>query len=119
MIQKYSILKPADNCGVLKSNVFHLYKGSQGRLAYVNNFVKTSSKLVIPENPIKKKSKIIGIIIRTKFKNKRIDGSFISFFRNAVVLLKKRLTPKGALLKGPVSRNIRKKKFLSSFSKTI
>ena len=60
MIQKNSLIKPSDNCGVLKSKVFHVYKGSKGKLAFVGDFLKTSSKLVKPENPIKKKNKNKG-----------------------------------------------------------
>ena len=62
MIQKNSIIKPSDNCGVLKSKVFHVYKGAKGKLAYTGDFLKTSSKLVKPENSIKKKNKIKSYI---------------------------------------------------------
>lgn len=119
MIQKNSIIKPADNCGVIRSNVFHVYKGSKGKLAFVGDFLKTSSRLVKPENPIKKKSKIKAILIRTVFINNRKDGSFISFKRNSIVLLKKRLTPRGKAIRGPIVRLIRRKKFISSFKKSV
>ena len=76
MIQKNSILKPADNCGVLKSKVFHVYKGSKGKLAFCGNFLKTSAKEVKLENPIKKKTKLKAILVRTKFAIKKKDGSF-------------------------------------------
>jgi len=113
------MLKPVDTCGVFKVMVFHVYKGSQGRLAFSGDFVKSSAKIVKPENPIKKKSKHRCIITKTKYKNVRIDGSFIKFKRNSLILLKKRLTPKGKTLRGPISRNIRRKKFISSFSRSI
>ena len=119
MIQKNSLIKPADNCGVLKSKVFHVYKGSKGKLAFTGDFLKTSSKIVKPENPIKKKSKIRAILIRTIFANNRKDGSFISFKKNSLVLLKKRLTPKGKAIRGPIIRTIKRKKFISSFKKSI
>jgi len=119
MIQKNSTLRPADSCGVFKVRVFHVYKGSKGQLAQVGDFLKVSVRVTRPENTIKKKAKIVSILIRTRYKNKRIDGSTISFKRNRLVLLKRRLTTRGKSLRGPVSRNIRRKKFLSSFSKTI
>lgn len=119
MIQKNSIIKPSDNCGVLKSKVFHVYKGSKGKLAYTGDFLKTSSKLVKPENPIKKKTKLKAILIRTKFFVNRLDGSFLSFKNNSIVLLKKRLTPKGKAIRGPIVRLIKRKKFISSFKKSI
>ena len=119
MIQKNSILKPVDSCGVYKVKVFHVYKGSKGRLAFSGDFVKISAKIVKPENLIKKKSKHRCIIIKTKFRNLRADGSFVRFRRNSLILLKKRLTPRGSSLKGPISRNIKRKKFISSFSRSI
>ena len=119
MIQKCTIITPADNCGVLKTNVFHVYKGSNGKFGFSGDFLKVSVREVLPENNIKKKSKHKSILIRTTFKNFKKDGSNVNFQLNSLILLKKRLTPKGKLIKGPVSRIIRRKKFLSSFKKSI
>lgn len=119
MIQKNSIIKPVDNCGVLKTNVFHLYKGSKGRLAFVGDFLKVSCREVVPENSIKKKSKHRSILIRTKYNVFKKDGSFVKFYKNSLILLKKRLTPRGANIRGPIPRNINRKKFISSFSRSI
>ena len=109
MIQKNSIIKPVDNCGVLKANVFHLYKGSNIYLS-INIYSK---------NTIKKKSKHRSILIRTKFNIIKKDGSFVRFSKNSLILLKKRLTPRGANIRGPISRKINRKKFISSFSRSI
>jgi ribosomal protein L14 len=119
MIQKSTIVKPVDNCGVIKARVFHLYKGSNGRFAFSGDFIKVSAREVQPENPIKKKSKHVSILIKSRCIENRIDGSFIRFKKNGVVLLKKRLTPKGRSLKGPVSKRVRRERFISSFSKKI
>lgn len=119
MIQKNSVIKPSDSSGVLKSKVFHVYKGSKGKLAFVGDFLKTSSKLVKPENPIKKKTKIKSILIRSVYWINRADSSYISFKKNSIVLLKKRLTPRGKSIRGPIVRVIRRKKFISSFKKSI
>ncbi len=119
MIQKNSIIKPSDSCGVIKAKVFHVYKGSKGKLAFVGDFLKTSARLVKPENPIKKKTKTRAFLIRTKFIINRLDGSKISFKKNSIILLKKRLTPRGKSIRGPVLRLIKRKKFISSFKKSI
>jgi len=119
MIQKGSILSTGDNSGVLKTRVFHVYKGSKGRIGFVGDFFKVSAREVLPENPIPKKSKHKAIVIRTKYKNTRKDGSFVLFDNNVLILLKKRLSPKSTLLRGPITKNIRRKKFLSSFTKII
>lgn len=119
MIQKGSILIPGDNSGVLKTRVFHIYKGSQGRIGFIGDFYKVSVREVLPENPILKKSKHKSILVRSVYKNMRRDGSFVYFDENNSILLKKRLSPRATLLKGPVSNNIRRKKFLSSFTKVV
>lgn len=119
MIQKNTFLQPADSCGVLKTRVFHLYKGAQGKFAFSGDFLKVSVREIKPDSVLKKKSKHRSIVIRTSYRNIRKDGSIIFFKFNNIVLLKKRLTPRGKTLKGPISRNIRRRKFLSSFSKSI
>lgn len=119
MIQKNTILKPADNCGVIKAKVFHVYKGSKGKLAFCGDFLKTSAKQVKLENPIKKKTKMKAILIRTKFIINRKDGSLIFFRNNSLILLKQRLTPRGKAIRGPIPRVIKRRKFISSFSRSI
>ena len=118
MIQKNSKIIPSDNSGILKSNVFHIYK-NLNRIAKTGDFLKISAREVNPENNLKKKSKHVSILIKTKFKNIKKDSSFLKFRLNGLVVLKKRLTPKASNLKGPVSRNVKRKKFISSFVKNI
>lgn len=119
IIQKSTVFKPTDNCGIEKARVFHLYKGSKGRIAFIGDFIKCSAIEVLPENPIPKKSKHKGILIKSKHHILKKDSSFIKFSSNSCVLLKRRLTPKGSILKGVVSRVVKRKKFISSFSKSI
>jgi ribosomal protein L14 len=85
-------------------------------MARVGDFVKASAIQVKPENWIKKKSKLKAILVRLKKSSSRKDGSRIQFKKNCTVLLKKRLTPKGKELFGPIDSNIKRKKFVSSFS---
>lgn len=119
MIQKSTIFKPIDNCGIERARVFHLYKGSKGRIGYIGDFLKCSAIEVLPENPIPKKSKHKGILIKSIYPILKKDSSYIQFLQNAVVLLKKRLTPRGSNIRGPISRLVKRKKFVSSFVKSI
>ncbi len=119
MIQKSSILIPADKCGVLSVNVFHLYKGFSRKFSFFGDYVKVSVRKIKPDNVLTKKTKKKGIIVRTKKNNTICDGTFIRFNYNSVVLLKKRLTPEGKEIFGPIIRTFKKKKFLSSFSDLI
>lgn len=119
MIQKSSILIPADNCGVLTVNTFHLYKGFNRRFSYFSDYIKLSVRKTVPECKLIKKSKRKGIIIRTVKYTKISDNSTVRFDYNSVIILKKRLTPEGKEIFGPILRNFKKKKFLSSFTGLI
>jgi len=96
-----------------------LYRGFSRKTAYTGDFVKTSVKITRPENWLKKKSKIHGILVRLKKEVYRTDGSSILFFNNNIILLKKRLTPRGKQIYGPVSKTIKRKKFIYSFAGLI
>ena len=115
MVQKETNLKPIDKCGVWSVRVFHLYNGSLRKNSTISNFVKVSVKKTRSNNWVPKKSKLKSIIVTLKKEIRKIDGSYIKFRSNNTVLLKKRLTPKGKILIGPVSINIRRKRFLTSF----
>ena len=115
MVQKTSILLPSDKCGVLTVNVFHLYKGFNRKFSGFGDYVKVSIRKTKPENVLTKKSKRKAILVRLKKGVHINDGSYIRFEYNSAVLLKKRLTPEGKEIFGPIVRSFKKKKFLSSF----
>ena len=119
MIQKQTYLVPLDKCGVWWVCAFHLYYGFSRKISYTGEFVKVSIKITKPQNFLKKKGKVKGILIRTQKFFYKNDKSSLHFFSNNVVLLKKRLTPRGKELFGPTLYNIKRKKFLMSFSNSI
>ena len=57
MIQKGTILVPADKCGVLTVNTFHLYRGFSRRFSLFGDYIKISIRKTKPENFLTKKSK--------------------------------------------------------------
>jgi large subunit ribosomal protein L14 len=115
MVQKETNLKPIDKCGVWSVRAFHLYGGSFRKISTISNFIKVSVKKTRANNWIPKKTKLKAIIVTLKKEISKSDGSYIKFRNNSIVLLKKRLTPKGKILIGPVSISIKRKRFLSSF----
>lgn len=102
---------------------FHLYNGWFRKVSHVGEFVKASVKEIYLDLKLKrklkvktpKKAKVVSFIIRTKKEIQKNDGSFIKFLENNAVLLKRRMTPRGKELVGPVTWNIKRKKFISSF----
>jgi len=88
-------------------------------MSSLGHFVKVSAKKVKPKNKIKKKTKLVGVLIRLKKESLKVDGSFVKFKDNNVVLVKKRWSPKGKELRGPICWTIRRRKFRNSFSGII
>lgn len=119
MLFKKTVAIPADKCGVWLIRVFHLYKGFSRKCSYTGDFVKVSVRKVKPENWVKKKTKLRSIILRSKKSVFRNDCSSILFFFNNVVLLKKRMTPKGGSIFGPSTKSIKRKKFIYSLAGLI
>jgi large subunit ribosomal protein L14 len=112
-------LIPSDKCGVDTVKVFHLYKGFNRKSSKIGDFVKSSVQKTVPNNWIKKKTKLKGLIVRSKFLITNRDGTSFNFKENNVILLKKRLSPKGKEVVGPAVRLIKRKKFVSSFAGSL
>lgn len=115
MLQKGSLVIPADKCGVWFGKIFHLYRGFNRKKSFTGDFIKLSVKKTRPENWLKKKSKVRAIIIRTCKENYKRDGTTFFFQNNNAVFLKKRLTPQGKEVIGPITYNIKRFKFVNSF----
>ena len=116
MIVKGTNLIPIDKNGVWIVKVFHLYGGFFKKFAKYGNIVKISVKQIKLPALVFKKSKLKCIIVLTKKLQKKNDNSFFKFKMNSCVLLKRRLTPIGKEVFGPIFFSIKRKKFLYSFS---
>lgn len=124
MIFKETWASTADNTNVRWIQIFHLYKGFKRKSSSIGFFTKGAAKIVEPPRieykgfkfKFNKKGDICrGLLIRTKYKVPRLDGSLINFKSNNVILLKKKQEPKSKYLHGPVSIFLKRKKFLSLF----
>ena len=115
MLQKRSNVVVGDNCGAWTARVFHIYRGSRHRTGIAADFVKVSIRQASPLSKIKKGYKSKAIIVRVRSMSKRRDGSYVRFEDNNVVLLKKRLTPRGKELHGPITYGFHRRKFTATF----
>ena len=125
MIQKKSWLSISDNTNVKWIQTFHLYKGFFRKITKIGFFIKSSARVVEPPRleykgfkfKFNKKGDICrGLIIRSKFNDKKKDGSVLYFKSNNVILIKKKQDLKSKYLYGPISKSIKRKKFLTLFS---
>jgi len=128
MIFKKTWLSVADNTNVRWLQVFHLYKGFYRKSTKLGFFIKGSARVVEPPRIEYKGFKVKfnrkgdicrGLLIRNKYNILRNDGSVTYFRSNDIILLKKKQEIKSKYLYGPVSYKIRRKKFLTLFSKVI
>lgn len=92
-----------------------MYYGFNRKVAKTGSFVKVSVKETKPDNWLLKKSKVKGIIIRTRKELTKLDGTTLKFKSNSIILLKKRMNSYGNRLLGPIPSTIRRRKFLNSF----
>lgn len=115
MIQTESRLNVADNSGAKEVLCIKVLKGSRRRYATVGDIIVVSVKDVSPGG-IKKGSVSKAVIVRTKRRIRRKDGSYIRFDDNAVVLLRADEEPRGSRIFGPVARELRDKDFMKIVS---
>lgn len=117
MIQMGTILKVADNSGARKLMAIRQLGGSSApRYAGLGDIVVCSVKEAAPDSDIKKGSVVKAVIVRTRARTRRPDGSYIKFDENAAVLINAAREPLGTRVFGPVARELREKRFMKIVS---
>lgn len=116
MIQMQSRLNVADNSGAQEVQCIKVLGGSKRRTAAVGDIIVVSIKKAIPRGKVKRGDVHKAVIVRTKKRVYREDGSAIRFDRNAAVLINAQNEPIGTRIFGPVTRELRSKKFMKIIS---
>ncbi len=116
MIQMQSNLFVADNSGARKIQCIKVLGGSKRRFASIGDIIVCSVKDAIPRAKVKKGEVFKAVIVRTSKEFSRNDGSTIRFDKNAAVLLDKQEEPIATRIFGPVTRELRTKKFMKIIS---
>ena len=116
MIQMQSHLFVADNSGARKIQCIKVLGGSKRRFASIGDIIVVSIKDAIPRGKVKKGEIFKAVIVRTKKDFNRSDGTSIRFDKNAAVLLDKQEEPIATRIFGPVTRELRTKKFMKIIS---
>ena len=112
MIQMQTNLVVADNSGAKTARCIKVLGGSDHMITGIGDVIVASVTSVIPGAKVKKGQVVKAVIVRTKSKIVRPDGSFIKFDDNAVVLVDKDNEPIATRVFGPVSREVRHNGFL-------
>jgi large subunit ribosomal protein L14 len=116
MIQMRSILDVADNSGARKVSMINPIGGSTGRIAHLGDIITANVKEATPEGQIKKGQVVKAVVVRVAKEQRRKDGSYIRFDRNAVVLINDQGEPIGTRVFGPVARELRERRFMKIIS---
>lgn len=109
MIQQESRLNVADNSGAKEVLCIRVLGNSGQVYAGIGDIIVVTVKDSIPAGGVKKGTVSKAVIVRTKNKLRRKDGSYIRFDDNAVVLLNNAGDPRGTRIFGPVARELRDK----------
>ena len=116
MIQIRSNLDVADNTGARIARAIGVLHKPGQRYAHVGDIIKAHIKEASPDGTVKKGEVVDCVVVRTKQKLRRSDGSYLSFDNNAVVIIDEQLNPKGTRIFGPVARELRDKNFTKIIS---
>jgi len=116
MIQAETRLKVADNSGARKVACIKVLGGSKRRYAHVGDVIICAVKEATPNGTVKKGEVVRAVVVRTKKEVRRPDGSYIRFDDNAAVIIDLQGNPRGTRIFGPVSRELRDRKYMKIVS---
>jgi large subunit ribosomal protein L14 len=116
MIQPESNLEVADNSGARRVQCIRVMGGSHRKWGSVGDIIIVAVKEAIPRGKVKKGDVATAVIVRTAKEIHRPDGSAIRFDKNAAVLINKQGEPIGTRIFGPVTRELRAKRFMKIIS---
>ena len=116
MIIPESNLEVTDNSGARRVQCIRILGGSKRRWATVGDVIVVSVKEAIPRGRVKKGDVHRAVIVRTAKEIRRPDGTSIRFDRNAAVLLNNADEPIGTRIFGPVTRELRARRYMKIVS---
>ena len=116
MIQAETNLEVADNSGARRVQCIKVLGGSKRKYAGVGDIIVVTVKEAIPRGRVKKGEVLQAVVVRTAKDIRRKDGSAIRFDSNAAVLINKQGEPIGTRIFGPVTRELRSKRYMKIVS---
>lgn len=112
MIQQYTRLRVADNCGAKVISCIGIPGGSGRQYARLGDVIVASVKETAPAAAVKKGEVVRAVVVRTAKSQRRPDGSHIRFDDNAAVIINEDEMPRGTRIFGPVARELRERDFM-------
>ncbi len=116
MIQQETRLRVADNSGARELLCIRVRGGSRRRYAGVGDVITATVKQATPHTAVSKGEVVQAVVVRTRKRLGRADGTYISFDENAAVLIDPQQNPLGTRIFGPVARELRERNFMKIVS---
>jgi large subunit ribosomal protein L14 len=116
MVQQETRLRVADNSGAKELLCIRVLGGSTRRYASIGDIIVAAVKQATPGAAVKKGDVVKAVVVRTKHRIRRPDGSYIRFDDNAAVIIREDLNPRGTRIFGPVARELREREFMKIVS---
>ena len=116
MIQQESVLSVTDNSGAKEILCIRVVGSTGKRYASLGDVIIATVKKANVAGNVKKSDIVKAVVVRTKRKKRRSDGTVISFDDNAAVIIGDDGNPKGTRIFGPIPRELRDKSFMKIIS---
>ena len=107
MIQQESRLVVCDNSGAKEILCIRVLGGTRRRYARVGDLIVATVKQATPGGQVKKKQVVRAVVVRSRTRLKRPDGSTINFSDNAAVIVDEKKEPQATRVFGPVPHELR------------
>ena len=107
MIQQESRLNVCDNSGAKEILCIRVLGGTRRRYARVGDTIVASVKQASTTGQVKKKEVVKAVVVRTRTRIQRPDGSTISFSDNAAVIVDEKKELRATRVFGPVPHELR------------
>ena len=120
MIQQKTLLNVVDNSGAKKVRCIKVLGGFRRKTAELGDIIVVSVQQLRTKN--KQHSKILkgsvarALIVKTRNKTSKKDGSFLRTDSNSVILLNKQSNPLGTRVLSALPKKLKKKKFMKYLS---
>lgn len=116
MIQHRTMLKVADNSGAKLVQCIKVLGGTRRRYARLGDIIVVAVKTAEPRKAVKKKDVVKAVIARQRQPFRRLDGSYIRFDDNAVIVIDEKKEPKAGRVFGPIPKELQERGFAKIIS---
>ena len=107
MIQQESRLRVCDNSGAKEILCIRVLGGTRRRYARIGDQIVASVKDASATGQVRKKQVVRAVVVRSKNRLQRDDGSTICFSDNAAVIIDEKKEPRATRVFGPIPYELR------------